>query len=225
MQRLLLYLIIAAIVTAHGPAAWAQGPPRETEAREEAARRTLEIMEMRRRTAEKAPVREGEIVRLHAEGKFTHPPKSDLNWRAEPRGGWTIETELDWDPTARAWNGFASDMTEFLRMAEEISHYRLAPMSEPWAVKGIEKRSKDLQKRVEAILRFLLDGHPDELRAAPLFADLTMDGKVAALNSRFSNVRPKIVEVLVGDIIDVDLYQQVVQELTEIKALAQAVRQ
>ncbi len=225
MQRLLPYLLIAVIVTAHGPAAWAQGPPGETEAREEAALRTLEIMEMRRRTAEEARVREGEIIRLHAEGKFTHPPKSDLNWRAEPRGGWTIETEPDWDPTARAWNGFASDMTEFLRMAEEISHYRFAPMSERWAVKGIEKRSKDLEKRVDAILRFLLDGRSDELGSAPLFTNLTMDGKVADLNSRFSNIRPKIVKVLVGDTIDVDLYQDVVQELTEIKALSQAFRQ
>ena len=225
MQRLLPYLLIAVIVTAHGPAAWAQGPPGETEAREEAALRTLEIMEMRRRTAEEARVREGEIIRLHAEEKFTHPPKSDLNWRAEPRGGWTIETEPDWDPTARAWNGFASDMTEFLRMAEEISHYRFAPMSERWAVKGIEKRSKDLEKRVDAILRFLLDGRSDELGSAPLFTNLTMDGKVADLNSRFSNIRPKIVKVLVGDTIDVDLYQDVVQELTEIKALSQAFRQ
>jgi hypothetical protein len=225
MPRLLPYLLIAVIVTAHGPAAWAQEPPDETEARKEAARRTLEIMEMRRRTAEEARVRQGEIIRLHTEGKFTHPPKSDLNWRAEPRGGWTIETEPDWDPAARAWNDFASDMSEFLSIAEEISHYRFAPMSERWAVKGIEKRSKDLQKRADAILRFLLDGPSDELGAAPLFTDLTMDGKVAGLNSRVSEIRPKIVQVLVGDTIDVDLYQEVVQELTEIKALTQALRQ
>ena len=225
MSRLLAYVLIAVIVTAHGPAAWAQGPPGETEAREEAARRTREIMEMRRRMAEESRVREGEIIGLHAEGKFTHPPKSDLNWRAEPRGGWTIETEPDWDPTARAWNGFASDMSEFLGMAEEISHYRFAPMSKPWAVKSVEKRSKDLQKRVETILRFLLDGSPANLGTTPLFTDLTMDGKVADLNSRLTNVRPKIVQVLVGDTIHVDLYQEVVQELTEIKALTQALRQ
>ena len=158
MSRLLLYVLIAVIMMAHGPAAWAQGRPGETEARKEAARRTWEIMEMRRRMAEEARVRARAIIRLHTEGKFTHPPKSDLNWRAEPRGGWTIETEPDWDPTARAWNGFASDMSEFLGMSEEISHYRFATMSEPWAVKSVEKRSKDLQKRVEAILRFLLDG-------------------------------------------------------------------
>ena len=225
MSRLLPYVLIAVIVTAHGPAAWAQGPPGETEAREEAARRTREIMEMRRRMAEEARVREGEIIRLHTAGKFTHPPKSDLNWRAEPRGGWTIEPEPDWDPTARAWNGFASDMSEFLKLAEEISHYRFAPMSEPWAVKSIEKRSKDLQKRVEAILRFLRDGRLDHLGATPSFTDLTMDGKVADLNSRISEISPKIVQVLVGDTLDVDLYQEVVQELTEIKALTQAVRQ
>jgi len=109
-----------------------------------------------------------------------------------------IETEPDWDPTARAWNGFASDMSKFLGMAEDISHYRFAPMSEPWAVKSVEKRSKDLQKRVEAILRFLLDGRPDPPGAITLFTDLTMDGKVADLNSRLTNVRPKIVQVLVG---------------------------
>ena len=225
MPRLLTYMLIAVIVTAHGPAVYAQRPPPEAEAQEEAARRTREIIEMRRRMAEEARVPEEQIIRLHAEGKFTHPPKSDLNWRAEPRGGWTIETEPDWDPTARAWNGFASDISEFLGMAEEISHYRFAPMSEPWAVKSVEKRSKDLQKRVEAILRFLLDGSPDHLGTTPLFTDLTMDGKVADLNSRLTNVRPKIVQVLVGDTIHVDLYQEVVQELTEIKALTQALRQ
>ena len=224
MPRLLTYMLIAVIVTAHGPAVYAQRPPPEAEAQEEAARRTREIIEMRRRMAEEARVPEEQIIRLHAEGKFTHPPKSDLNWRAEPRGGWTIETEPDWDPTARAWNGFASDMTEFLRMAEEIFHYRLAPMSEPWAVKSVEKRSKDLQKRVEAILRFLLDGRPYHLGATPSF-DLTMDGKVADLNARISEIRPKIVQVLVGDTLDVDLYQEVVEELTEIKALTQALRQ
>ena len=108
MQRLLPYLIIAVIVTAHGPAAWAQGPPGETEAREEAARRTREIMEMRRRMAEESRVQQNQIIRLHTEGKFTHPHKSDLNWLAEPRGGWTIRTEPDRDPTVRGWNGDAA---------------------------------------------------------------------------------------------------------------------
>ena len=225
MQRLLPYLIIAVIVTAHGPAAWAQGPPGETEAREEAARRTREIMEMRRRMAEESRVQQNQIIRLHTEGKFTHPPKSDLNWLAEPRGGWTIRTEPDRDPTVRGWNGFIKQVSEFLKLAEDVSHYRFAPMSEPWAVKSIEKPSKDLQKRVEAILRFLLDGSPDHLGATPLFTDLTMDGKVADLSSRISGIRPKIIQVSVGDTLDVDLYQEVVQELTEIKALTQAVRQ
>ena len=225
MPRLLTYLFIAVIVTAHGPAVWAQGPPREAEAREEAARRTREIMEMRRRMAEESRVRQEQIVRLHTEGKFTHPPKSDLNMLVEPRESWTIRTEPDWDPTVRGWNGFVKHVSEFLKLAEEISHYRFAPMSEPWAVKSIEKRSKDLQKRVEAILRFLLDGRLDHLGATPSFTDLTMDGKVADLNSRISKIRPKIVQVLVGDTLDVDLYQEVVQKLTEIKALTQAVRQ
>ena len=62
-----------------------------------------------------------------------------------------------------------------------------------------------------------LDGRPDPPGTTPLFTDLTMDGKVADLNSRLTNVRPKIVQVLVGDTIDVDLYQEVVQELSEIK--------
>ena len=224
MPRLLPYLLIAVIVTAHGPAVWAQGPPREAEVREEAARRIQEIMEMRRRMAEESQLRQEQTIRLHTEGKFTHPPKSDLNMLVEPRGGWTILTEPDRDPTVRGWNGFLEPVSEFLKLAEKISHYRFAPMSEPWAVKSIEKRSKDLQKRVEAILRFLLDGRPYHLGATPSF-DLTMDGKVADLNARISEIRPKIVQVLVGDTLDVDLYQEVVQELTEIKALTQALRQ
>ncbi len=224
MPRLLPYLLIAVIVTAHGPAVWAQGLPREAEVREEAARRIQEIMEMRRRMAEESQLRQEQTIRLHTEGKFTHPPKSDLNMLVEPRGGWTILTEPDRDPTVRGWNGFLEPVSEFLKLAEKISHYRFAPMSEPWAVKSIEKRSKDLQKRVEAILRFLLDGRPYHLGATPSF-DLTMDGKVADLNARISEIRPKIVQVLVGDTLDVDLYQEVVEELTEIKALTQALRQ
>ncbi len=65
----------------------------------------------------------------------------------------------------------------------------------------------------------------DHLGATPSFTDLTMEGKVADLNSRISEVWPKIVQVLVGNAIDVDLYQDVIQELTELKALAQTARQ
>ena len=222
MPRLLPYILIAVIVTAHSPAVWAQGPLQEGEAREEAARRILELIEMRKRMAGESRFREEQIARLHTERKFTHPPKSDLNMLVEPRGGWTMLTGLDRDSAGRGWNNFVKHVRGFLKLSEEISHYRFAPMSD---VKGIEKLSKDLQERVEAILHFLLDGRSDHLGATPSFTDLTMEGKVADLNSRISEVWPKIVQVLVGNAIDVDLYQDVIQELTELKALAQTARQ
>ena len=132
---IVLCLVIPVVVLFNSVPLYAQEPPQEVETELERERRREEAAARARREAmhEAAKAWREEYVRL--------PSVEEIEARIRRR-------EIR----------FRRDVNEFLRVAADIVHYRLAPLSERWAVEGIGDESEELDGLADRILRFLTDG-------------------------------------------------------------------
>ncbi len=114
-------------------------------------------------------------------------------------------------------------MNAFLKLAAEISHYRFAPLSEPWALKGVREESKILLESLDHILIFLLVEQPDSLGTTYALSELTIDEELGLLNYSVVQVRPSLIRLVEGNVLDIVLYREVVARLQGIRALTEAI--
>ncbi len=163
--------------------------------------------------------REGELRLEAAEKKLGI-------WK-DPRE-WLRSTRLPAKEELEAWsrrdlNNLRGNVNEFLKLAAEISHYRFAPLSEQWAVKGVREESKFLLEWIDHILIFLLDEQPDSLGPTYALSELTIDEKLGLLNSSVVQVRPRLIRLVEGNILDIVLYREVIARLQGIRTLTEAI--
>ena len=146
-------------------------------------------------------------------------------WR-DPRGwnrrGLPTKEELE-ARFRRDLSNLRENVNEFLKLAAEVSYYRFAPLSEPWAMKGVREESKILQEWIDRVLNFLVDEQPDSLGTAYDLSGLTIDEKLALLNSSVLQIRPRVIRLAGGNTLDIDLYRETVGRLRGIGALTQAI--
>ena len=120
---------------------------------------------------------------------------------------------------------FNSDVGEFVRIAKAISYYSLAPMSKRWAVESLGAESRQLEQRADSILRYMTEGYSVTDGPTLELATYTTGQKLAILNRMALEVVPKLTSLIDGNVLDIGLYREVVEELFEIKALTHTLQQ
>ena len=117
---------------------------------------------------------------------------------------------------------FNSDVVEFMKIARDVSYYRLAPMTAHWALEGLRAESKQMGQRADRILRYMTEGYSVTGEPTPELANYTTVQKLAILNRMALEVAPKLTSLMSGDVLDIGLYREVIKELFEIKSLTAA---
>ena len=111
---------------------------------------------------------------------------------------------------------FLDDSNEFLRRVREISFYQYAP-PEKWATEAVEKQARELETRVDNIIRFLLGER--RTRVTTQLRDRSFNTKLAALSALSERIEFRIEEFVSSDVVDVSKFQQLIGALVIAKSL------
>ena len=117
---------------------------------------------------------------------------------------------------------FLQDSRDFYNRAWSLSHYRYADMSQRWARRAVDEEARELEKRLDGMIRFLLDGR--RFRASTTFTDEPLHRKVAALSILANRILAKLDGFLSEDVVDVATFEELVQELIVAKGLCSELR-
>lgn len=178
---------------------------REIERREEAERLAEEREEARVRR------REAEERRRRAEEMFPERTPTEK----EAREHYNRKLRL---------SDFLKDVDKFQRVAAAVRACAFAPMSEAWAVKDLEKHSKEFEKMTERLRKFIDYGiDPPTVEVAPL-PDESMESRLRRLVRMTNRLVPRIIKLTTADILDLRLQRGVRQDLAMMKVLSRALR-
>ncbi len=182
---------------------------REIERREEAERLAEEREEARVRR------REAEERRRRAEEMFpesTYYEERDLK---EAREHYYRKIRLD---------SFLNDVDKFQRVAVAVRACAFAPLSEAWAVKDLEKHSKEFEKMTERLRKFIDYGIDPPTVEVPPLPDESLESRLRRLVRMTNRLVPRIIKLTTADILDLKLQRRVRQDLAMMKVLSRALR-
>lgn len=119
-------------------------------------------------------------------------------------------------------NDFLKDVDRFQRAAVRVRACAFSPMSRNWAVKDLEKHSKEFEKMTEQ-LRELIDYglDPPPVEVAPLRNE-SLENRLRRLARMTNRLIPRMVTLTTGDILDLEMQRSVRQELASLTALGRA---
>ncbi len=113
--------------------------------------------------------------------------------------------------------GFLREVEQLRLDVRAMRAFRYAPMSEPWAIRDLARRARDLEEMADRLLDFVQDGSDPEIEV------LLPEEDLAACLRRLSRVTrrliPRVVALTTGAILDVSLYQDVVACLAQIRSI------
>ena len=119
---------------------------------------------------------------------------------------------------------FNRDIVEFMRAARDVSYYRFAPLSERWALENLSQELDRMEGRIDRLLRFMTDGDSADSELTVELGQYTKAQALEILNHRAADIGPKLTSLVGGDVLDISLYMEVIDELFELKALTQALQ-
>jgi hypothetical protein len=113
--------------------------------------------------------------------------------------------------------GFLKEVEQLRADVRALRALRYAPMSEPWAIRDLARRAKDLENMADRLLDFVEDGSDPEIEV------FLPEENLAACLRRLSRVTrrliPRVVALSTGAILDVSLYRYVVASLAQIRSI------
>ncbi len=194
--------------------AFAQEPPSLPPDVKEASRLEREaIREAERRAAEARAERE----RRAREAEASRRRREELRERNSPEALARKEARENYYRTRRL-QGFLKDLREFGRQAFDLRTLRFAPMSKIWAVRDLDRRSRNLEKKTQDILKFIDSGSDaPELEVGSLPTE-SLDKRLNRIAGLAQGLVPQIIELTTGDLLDVALQREVRRNLYLMRA-------
>ncbi len=112
----------------------------------------------------------------------------------------------------RLWR-FLDDLIDFSLQVRAIHAFRFAPMSEPWAIRDLERRVDKLDDRTEDLIDFIDWGwdlpEPD---LVPLRVESDIS-RINGITAMSRNLVPRIVELTTGDLLNLGVQSEVRYDL------------
>jgi hypothetical protein len=117
--------------------------------------------------------------------------------------------------------GFDKDLVRFDRFGIEPWTSTYDGSSGQWTVQDIDVRSKELKEATSGVIDFiewLLNVKAGEDPSPP--QDVDVQVRLERIQQIATRVRPRIIEVTTGEVLDIFLFAEVLQDLSEVRALA-----
>ena len=112
---------------------------------------------------------------------------------------------------------FLKDLEQLRLDVRALRALRYAPMSEPWAIRDLGHRAREIENAADRLLDFVQDGSDPKIEV--LLPEESLARCLRRLSRVTNRMLPRIVYLTTGDILDIGLYRQVVSYLAQIRSI------